>query len=307
MRQQIQEDTIRSGITTQPHCKLLLLNMRPDVTAGPIMIRNDNDLPYMNNVLMAHRAKNIVYRRGPARKVQLVVPSASPPSPQSAVIRTLRPARSNSEAASSKLATRGRREGTDSEAVWRLQRQVLLNYKRDRPRDLSLRAIGFNRRDSKETHHGNDDGKALAPAVLRIHRGFSAADFEDSEDEEDSLCDDSDIEGLDLKATTYWSNCNWKPPQEHRLTSSQLRILENVLRETVAQALAARRNGRPDSSIFSEEATRPFRPSGIRTVKAELSSCLEAFRQLRLRLLWENQGISMAEILERRSLDVRPR
>ena len=335
------------------------------------MIRNNTDLPYMNNVLMAHRATNILYRKGPAQKAQLVFPSAFPPSPQSAVVQTLPPTRPSSK------QPRAYIQHMDGERA-QTARRVRLSYEGDGLRDWSLRilspfvsvtksissimatmlhAIGFNESVSKSTRYGNDDGKDVAPAALRIYRGFCAADFEDSEDEKDALCDDSDIESLDLKAATCWSNCIWETPQENRLTTIQLRILENVLRDIVAQALAARRNDRLDSSIFSEEApeeedmllemmlelmelghsmmdakafqgeeggdiqmmvrnnfhtlmgkaTRPFRPSGIKIVKAELSSCLEAFRQLRLRLLWENQGMSMAEILKERNLDVRPR
>lgn len=313
--------------------------MCPDAKAGPIMIRSNTDLPYMNNVLMAHRATNIVYRRGPAHKVQLVVPTASLPSPQSAVIRTLRPTRPSLKAASKIYAAYQWRENTDSEAAWSLQRQVRLNYGIDRPRDQSLRATEFKNRLSKETHCENNDGKVVACAV----------DFEHSEDEEDSLCDDSDIKGLDLKAATRWTIRDWENAQEHQLTTTQLRMQENVLRNIVEQALKARRNGRVDSSIFSEEtpeeedevletilemmelgqgmidagvlqgeeggdielmvrkATRPFRPSGIKIVKAELCICLEAFRQHRMRLLQENPGMSMAEILEERSLDLRRR
>lgn len=345
--------------------------MRSDVKAGPITVRNNTDLPYMNNVLMAHSATNIVYRGGPAHKAQLVFPSAFPPSPHSAVIQTMRPT------SPSLKQPRAYIQHMDGERA-QIVRRVRISYERDGPRDWSLRilspfvsvtksissimammlhAIGFNKKVSQNTRYGNDDGKDVASAAIRIYRGFCAADFEDSEDEKDSLCDDSDIEGLDLKAATRWSNCNWETPQKPPLTTLQLSILENVLRGIVAQALAARRNDKLDSSIFSEEApeeenmlletilelmelghsmmdtrgfqgeeggdvhmmvrnnfhslmrktARPFRPSGMKIVKAELSSCLEGFRQLRLRLLWENQGMSMAEILEERSLDLRPR
>ena len=65
--------------------------MRLDIAAGPIMMRNDTDLPYMNQVLAAHRLRNIVYRKGPARKVQIVIPSTALPSPQCGVIQNLRP------------------------------------------------------------------------------------------------------------------------------------------------------------------------------------------------------------------------
>ena len=55
------------------------------------------------------------------------------------------------------------------------------------------------------------------------------------------------------------------------------------------------------------KATRPFRPSGIRPVEAEVFQCLEAFGQMRLQLLERHPGMSMAEILKERSLDLRPR
>ena len=321
------------------------------------MIRSNTDLPYINNVLMAHRATNIVYHRGPAHKAKLVVPSSSLPSPQSAVIQTLRPIRPSLKAASKIYAAYEWRESTDREAAWCLQRRVRPNYGVDRPRDRSLRATEFKKRLDKETHCENDDGKDIARTVEIIHRGFCAAVFEDSEDDEDSLCDDSEIKGLDLKATTRWTICNGENPQEHQLTTTQLLMQESVLRNIVEQALKARRNGRMDSSIFSEEtpeeedkvleiilemmkfgqstidagvlqgeeggdiqmmvrnnfhtlmrkATRPFRPSGVKIVMAELSNCLDTFRQLRTRLLQEYPGMSMAEILEERSLDLRPR
>lgn len=55
------------------------------------------------------------------------------------------------------------------------------------------------------------------------------------------------------------------------------------------------------------EATRPFRPSGIRAGEAELFQCLKAFRQMRLKLQEGNAGMSIAEILTERRLDLRPR
>ena len=322
------------------------------------MIRNDTDLPYINDILMVHRATNIVYRRGPAHKAQLVVPSAPPPKPQSAVIRTVRPTRPSLGAALNLRVRYRGSESTDNEAGWCLQRQHQFRHEGDRSGDRSRRATDFNDRASEDAPYENDNGKDVAPSGVRIHEGLCAADFDNSEDE-DFLCDDSDIRGLNLKVETRWINCKGEPenPPGHRLTMIQLHIQENVLRDIVEQALKARRNGRIDSSVFSEEtpeeedevletilelmelgqsmidagafqgeeggdiqmmvrndfhtlmrkATRPFRPTGIRIVKAELSSCLEAFRQLRLKLLQENAGMSITEILEERSLDLRPR
>lgn len=56
-----------------------------------------------------------------------------------------------------------------------------------------------------------------------------------------------------------------------------------------------------------QKATRPFRPSGIRAGEAELFQCLEAFRQMRLKLQEGNPGKSMADILTERRLDLKPR
>ena len=343
------------------------------------MIRSDADVPYINEVT-AHRATNIVYRTGPARKVQLVVPSARHPSPQSAVIRNLRRTRPCSNAHSNLRAAYGRVESLDTETgskdaetgrvgnhtsnhvehgeEWYLQSQVRVSHDEDCPRDSGLRAADFDNRNSENTLCDNEEGKDMASTVLRIHGGLCAADFEDSEDE-DSLCDDADIRGLDLEANIRWPNCKHESriPQEHRLTTMQLRIQEDVLRDIVQQALRARVDGRVNSTIFSTEApeeedweiemilevmklgqsmidagalqgeeghdiqmmmqdffhnlmrkaTRPFRPSGIRVLKVELTQCLDAFRQMRLRLLREKADMSMSEILRERSLALTPR
>ncbi len=346
------------------------------------MIKSDADLPYINQVLMAHRATNMIYRAGPARKVQLVVPSARHPSPQSAAIRTLRRIRACSYACSNLRAAYGRLEssatGAGSEATeaeetehlgnqtsdhvehgeeWYLQSGFRVSHEEDHPSNSGLHAADFDQRNTEETLCENEKGKDIAPIAAWTPRGLCAADFDDSEDE--SLCDDADITSLDLEANLRWSNYSHelRTPQEHHLTTIQLRIQENVVRDIVQQALKARRNGRNDSSVFSKEApeeedwvievilevmelgqsmvdtgtfqreegrdiqtmlqnnfqsltrkaTHPFRPSGIRVMNVELTSCLEAFRVTRLRLLRENSGMSMVEILKERSLDFRPR
>lgn len=369
---------------TITHLKSFVFNMRTDFSAGPIMMKSATDIPYNNQVRMAHRAKNIVYRSGNAHKVHLVVPSAALPSPQSAMVQTLRPTLYRSNAYSNLRVACGRVESTDTKADSEatksedaetgyienqtsthaehggeryLQSQVRVSHEEDRPRGQSLRAADVDGSNSEDTLCENDYGTIVAPIRVRTHRALCAADFEDSDDE-DSLCDDGDIGGLDLEANSRWSNCNKELsiPQEYQLTMVELRIQENVLREIVQQALNARRNGKVDSSIFSEEepeeedwvlemilelmelgdsmadagvfqreeggdiqmmmrnnfhtlvrkATRPFRPSGIKLVKAELAQCVEAFRQTRMKLLEDNAGIAMEEILKDRSLDLRP-
>ena len=156
-----------------------------------------------------------------------------------------------------------------------------------------------------------------------------------------------------------WADCNneLQGRQRCQMTTLQLRINANMLREIAHEALKERENGVHESYIFSEEtseegdrvlemvlelmdlgqvmvdageiqseeggdiqmmvqnnletlirkATRPFRPSGIRAVEVELFQCLKAFRQMRLELLQRHGGMSMAQILEERSLDLRPR
>ena len=342
-------------------------------------------MPYINEVPIAHRATTIRYRTGPAHRVQLVVPSLPPPSPQSAVIQTLPSTRPWSTVSSKLRAAFGQVQSTDREAgsealksgyaetgdiwnqvsshvdhgeEWYLQSQVQISHEEYRPRDRGLRAADFDDSKREDTFCENDGGKDVGPIVVRTHRALCAADFEDS-DAEDSLCDDGEVRGLDLEANTRWFNSNkeLKIPQDHQLTAIQLRIQESVLRDIVQEALQARRNGEVDSSIFSNKApeeedrvlemilelmemgqsmidagalqgdeggdiqmmvrnnlstrirkaTRPFRPSGIIVTEAELTQCLEAFRQLRLKLLQEMAGMTMAEILEERSLDLRPR
>ena len=339
------------------------------------MIRSATDVPYINEVRIAHRATDIVYRTGNAHKVELIVPNAALPGPQSAVIQTQRPTISRSNACLNLRVAYGLVESTDTEAVSEgtksedaetgstgnqipthaehgeehyLESQVRVSHEQDRPRAQSLGAADVDGSNSEDTLYENDYGIDIAPIRVGAHRALCAADFEDSDDE-DSFCDNGDIGGLALEADTRWSNCNKQHsiPQEHGSMTVQLRIQENILREMVQQALKARRNGKFDCNIFSEEApeeedwvlemilelmelgesmvdagviageegrdiqlmmrsdfhilmreaTRPFRPSGIKVVKAELAQCFEAFRQTRLKVLQENAGMSMAEIL----------
>ena len=380
-----QANTIIGRNLTTSQLRIFVVDMHPDINASPSMVRSDADIPYINDIPIAHRATTIRYRTGPAHRVQLVVPSLPPPSPQSAVIQTLRSTRPRSTVSSNLRAAFRQVQSTDREAgseaskvenaenghiwsqasshvdhgeEWYSQSQVQISHEQDRPRDRGLRAADFDDSKSEDTVCENDSGKDVGPIVVRTHRALCAADFEESDDEE-ALCEDGDIRGLDLEANTRWFNSTkeLKTPRGHQLTAIQLRIQENVLRDIVQEALQARRNGEIDSSIFSNEApeeedgvlemilelmevgqsmidagalqedeggdvqmmlrnnlstrirkaTRPFRPSGIDITEAELTQCLEAFRQLRLKLLQEMAGMSMAEILEKRSLDLRPR
>lgn len=348
------------------------------------MIRSGADLPYINGVLTAHRVKNIVYRAGPARKVQLVVPSAPLPSPQSAVIRTLRPTirRLNAslkvlaakgwgksgetgagleatKAEDAEISHNGKRTSSHVEQGEKsyLQSQARVSHEEDRPRK-TLHPAEFDDKNS-EDKLCDDDG----PIIVRTHRALCAADFDDNDDD-DAFCD-ADTRGFDLEASTRWSNCNngLNDTQEPQMTTIQLRIQENMLKEIAQQAYKARENGENGCSIISppaaeeeeeeeeedwmlemvlqlmevgqsmidsgkvqreegddiqmmmrnnletslRKATRPFRPSGIRAGKTELFQCLEAFRQMRLKLQEGNAGMSMAEILTGRRLDLRPR
>lgn len=332
-------------------------------------MRSDIDLPYINEVLIAYRARDFAYRAGPAHKVQLVV-NAPHPSPQSAIVRTLRPTLPRFNASPNLRIAYGWFESIDmgvfSEGTNQtsshfehgekryLKRQARVSHEEDCPRNRSLPSADSNDRNSEDTLCKNDNGTDVGPIAARTHRALCAADFEDSDDE-DSLRDDGDIGGLDLEANTRWSKNNNKELEiahEHQLTTMQLRIQEKVLKDIVQQALKARSNGRVDSSFFSEEApeeedgvlemildlmrleqeavqgdegrdiqilvrnhlhtllrkaTRPFRPSGISVGESELTQCLETFRQIRLKMLQENPGMSMAEILKEKSLVIRPR
>ena len=347
-----------------------------ETNIGPIMVRGDADVSYVNQVLTAHRAKNIIYRKGPAHKVQLVVPSAPFPSPQCAVISTSRPPIRRLNASSNIHATYGRVKSRVNEASSEAtkaedagightgnqtssqveqgeesipQSQVRVSGGEDRPK-RSLLATDFD--------NGNGNNKDIGPIVVRTHRALCEADFEDS-DEEDSIRGDGDMRGLDLEASARRSNCNneLRSSQACPLTTAQLRIKEKMLREIAQRARKARTNGEDDCSILSREApaeedrvlemildlmdlaqtmvdaggfqseegrdiemmlrntlhtlmrkaTHPFRPSGIRAMETEQSQCLEVFRHMRLKLLQENRGISMSEILKERGLDLRRR
>ena len=79
------------------------------------MMKHDTDLPYINQVLAAHRVRNIEYRKGPARKVQIVIPSAPLPSPQCVVIQTLRPMTRRVNASLDLQAVYDRAEGGDTD------------------------------------------------------------------------------------------------------------------------------------------------------------------------------------------------
>ena len=340
------------------------------------MVKSDADLPYINQVLVAHGANNIVYRKGPARKVQVIIPSAPLPSPQSAVIRTLRPlfrrlnaslhlGHSGDSKADSAATNAGDVKTSHIEdgiptnfehgAERHFQCQMRVSHGQHRS-SKSLRAANFLNRNGGATLCGED-----STIVVRTHRPIYAADFEDSDDEE-SCCDDGDVRafrGFDLEARVRWADCNSEPKsrQERQVTSLQLRIYGTMLREIAHRAVEDRENGENESESSREEmseegdwvlemvlelmdlpqvmvdagefqweesgdiemmvqnnletlirkATRPFRPSGIRPVDVELFQCLGAFRQMRLELLQRHRGMSMAEILKERSLDLRPR
>ena len=89
--------------------------MRVAINIGPIMVRSDADLPYLNQVRIAHQAKNIVYRAGPAHKIQTIVPIVPLPSPESCVIRTIRPTTRRSNACLDLHAVYGCVESRDTE------------------------------------------------------------------------------------------------------------------------------------------------------------------------------------------------
>ena len=311
------------------------------------MVKSDADLPYINQVLVAHGAKNIVYRKGPARKVQVVIPSAPLPSPQSAVIRTLRPlfrrlnafklgvgkgqgesgdpqadsAATKAEDAKTGHIEKGISSNVEHGAERHFQCQMRVSYRHHRSRK-SLGAADLHEANREATVCGED-----STIVVRTHRPVYAADFEDSDDEE-SFCDDGDIgvfRGFDLVARVRWADCNNEPKRRRgrQVTTLQLRIFGKMLGEIAHRALEERENeenGENESDISSEEmseegdwvlemilelmdlpqvmmdagefqgeegsdiqmmvqnsletwirkATRPFRPSGIRPVEAEL-------------------------------------
>ena len=195
------------------------------------MVKSDTDLPYINQVLIAHGAKNIVYHRGPARKVQVVTPSAPLPSAQSAVIRTLRPVfRSLNESLNSG-SRKGQGESGDLKAgsaatkaedakTGHLKYQNPSNFEHgaERHSQCQMRVNHGHHRSRKtlqalNLYDGNGEATLCGgdgTIVVGTHRPFCAADFEDSEDEE-SFCDDGDIRvfrGFNLEARVRCADCN---------------------------------------------------------------------------------------------------
>ena len=258
--------------------------MRHNTNAGPIMVRSDAEVPYINQVLLAHRSTNIAYRvcMGPARRVQLVVPSAPLPSPQSAVIQTLQPSglrpkgSSDSCAAYLRAKSTGTQSGSETTEAGDvvtchdenpasshvlsaedrdLQKQIQVINEEDRLEDRCVPSAHFGRSISEDTLCEKGDGENATPVVTRAHRALCAADFEDS-DIEDSFRPNDDVVGRSLEAHAPWSSCEKEieMPQGRRLTTVQLQIQEDVLRHIVRQAVKARSDGRIDSKIFSDEA-----------------------------------------------------
>ena len=343
------------------------------------MVKSDADLPYINQVLVAHGAKNIVYRKGPARKVQVVIPTTPLPSPQSAVIRTIRPILRRLNASLNLCAGKGQGESGDLKAGSAAANAKTDHIEKRKPSNFEHRAERHSPNQMPVSRRGQHSKRTLCAAnfcdrnredilrnedgtiVVRTHRPLCAADFEDSDDE-DSYCEDGDVKafrGFNLEARVRWAHCNnqIKSRQGRQLSTLQLRIHANILREIAHQALRDTEDGVNEWDISSEErsedgdwvlemilelmdlaqvmvdagefqgeeggdiqkmvqnnletlirkATRPFRPSGIRAVEVELFQCLEAFRQMRLELVHRHPGMSMAEILKERCLDLRPR
>ena len=242
------------------------------------MIRNDTDIPFINQVLVAHRAKGLVYRPGPARKVQLVVPSVPLPSPQSAIIRTVRPIIRRLNASFNILTTNGRCESgdlkadpeatetedaktdrvgkeTSSHARHEEERypkcQSRLTHRGGYRRRRAFRTPDFDGRKSEDTLGEKDDR-----IVVRTHRPLCPADFEDSDDEE-SFCNGVNTRVFDLEASRRRSNSNneLKGPHGRQLTTLQLRIKANMLRKIAQEAFKARETGENESNIFSKEAS----------------------------------------------------
>ena len=326
--------------------------MSLDIKSDLVMIGSSADLPYINKGFTAHRARKLVYRAGPARKVQIVVPSAPLPNPQNAVIRTLRPTIRRLNASLNVLTANGWGESGDTRAdlkATKAEDAEICHTGNRTSEDHPRKALRPTEKDDKSSEDKlcENDG----PMIVRTHRALRAADFEDSDDE-DSFS--GGTRGFNLEASTRWSQCNnrLKNTQGRQLTTIQLRIEENMLREIAQQALKAGENGENASTINSQgvseedlvleivlqlmelglidagemqgeeggdiqmmvrnslatllgKARRPFRPSGMRVVEAELFQCLEAFRQMRLKLLQSDPGMGMAEILQGRSLDLR--
>ena len=224
------------------------------------MMKNDADLPYINQVLTAHRAKNLVYRPGPARRVQIVVPSKPLPRPQCATVQTLRPCTRRSKASSDLRAAYRRAESGDTETVSEAaeteevvetgyvgdatsgdlehgEEERELKEEEDRSRDRGLRIADFDAEMSEDALLGDDDGEdVVLTAQGTEKRVLCASDFEDSDDE-DTLS--GDVRGPEVEAGTRQSPDYKKLdfPRGRQLAMIQLRIRENILREVAQKAL----------------------------------------------------------------------
>ena len=261
--------------------------MLQNTNAGPIMVRSDAEVPYINQVLLAHRSTNFAFRycMGPARRVQLVFPSVPLPSPQSAVIQTIQSTELCSKTSSDSCAAYLRAEsaGTQSGSEITeagdvetghdenpasshvlpgedqyLQKQIQVSNEEDSLEDKCVHPADcddFDGNISEDTLFEKRDGEDATSVVKRTHRALCAADFEDS-DNEDSFRLDDDVVDHDLKAHAPWSSYEkeLRMPQGRRLTTVQLQIQEDVLRHIVRQAVKARSDGTIDSKIFSGDA-----------------------------------------------------
>ena len=250
------------------------------------MVRSDAEVPYINQVLLAHRSTNIGYRvcMGPARRVQLVVPSVPLPSPQRAVIQSLQSPGLRSKASSDSCAAylRAKSAGTQSGSGTTeagdvetghdenpasnhdlsgedqyLQKEIQVSNEEDRLEDRCVDPANFDDFDgniSQDTLFEKRDVEDATSVVTRTHRALCAADFEDSDNEDSSRLDD-DVVGHELEAHAPWSSCEKElgMPQGRRLTTVQLQIQEDILRHIVRQAVKARSDGRIDSKIFSDK------------------------------------------------------
>ena len=354
-----------------------MLTMHPNMKAGPTMIRGNTDLPYLNQALLAHRATHIVYRKGPCHKVQLVVPSAPRPSPQSAAIQTLGLGGRRSKTTSNLRAAYRQIESGDTEAGSEaetaevaetghighkisshvdlgeeryLQSQGQKIYEEVRPRDRGVRATELGDRVGKDALCENDEGKDVASIIVRTHRALCATEFENS-----GNVDDGDNGGLDLEANTRWSNSDeeltsvddntasntgehskrnssrisqgdsgffgQEPPEEE---DWMLEMIPNSMETGQSRLVAGASHGEEEEEegrdiqmmvrnkyhtyhTLLRKSIHPFRPSGIRVSKTELTQRLRVFGQMRLGLLPANPGRSMAKILKKKKTDLRPR
>lgn len=217
------------------------------------MVRSDADLSYINQVRVAHRARDIVYRAGPGHKVQTIVPSVPHPSPESCVIQSIRPTIQRSDACLDLHAVHGCVESRDTEEGSEAnkdedaetshvenqtsnhidhveerscQSQVQICPGEDRPGDSGLFIGDSEERKGEDIVCGGDGGKD------NDNRTNCATKLTGIDDE-DPLCEDSGTRGPDLEtSSTRWSNCNneLETPQESRPTTLQLRIKEKMLK-----------------------------------------------------------------------------